>query len=279
MKIQKHTKKSNHSISQNFKSVKDDVERLERKIDLVIHLLTKKKRGHRGGRRVKNKHPRRRERKIVRWEDDRHKHYRSRSHSRSRSTIHSPPRIHQPPQVPETPRPAQPSQDQTKSAPKRSHSSDKKECTKEKETTKRKKGIESVQTIQPGTTSKDLAGGGAPRMEGTYKPERRATPPIDLVIWKKVPEEATKTKSSKPRPKKQNPPKAPSTTRTTKQNPPKAPSTTKAQPKQNPPKAPSTTRPQSTQSQQAPQARATTQIKDELLLELEVSESEFDELA
>ena len=275
--------------------MKDDVERLERKIDLVIHLLTKKKRGHRGGRRVKNKHTRRRERKIVRWEDDRHKHYRSRSHSRSRSTIHSPPRIHQPPQVPETPRPAQPSQDQTKSAPKRSHPSDKRESPKEKETTKRKKGIESVETIQPGTTSKDLAGGGAPRMEGTYKPERRATPPIDLVIWKKEPEVATKTKSSKPRPKKQNPPKAPSTTRTQpKQNPPKVPSTTKTQPKQNPPqapptnrthakqnppKAPSTTRPQPKQNQQAPQARATTQLQDELLLELEVSESEFDELA
>ena len=246
---------------------------------------------------MKNKLPRRRERKIVRWEDDRHKHYRSRSHSRSRSTIHSPPRIHQPPQVPETPRPAQPSQDQTKSAPKRSHSSDKKECTKEKETTKRKKGIESVQTIQPGTTSKDLAGGGAPRMEGTYKPERRATPPIDLVIWKKVPEEATKTKSSKPRPKKQNQPIAPSTTRTQpKQNPPKVPSTTKTQPKQNPPQAPSTnrthskqnqpkapsnTRPQPKQNQQAPQAPAITQQQDEImqLLELEVSESDFDELA
>ena len=89
-------------------------------------------------------------------------------------------------------------------------------------------------------------------MEATYKPEKRATPPIDLVIWKKEPEGDAKRKSSKPRPKKQNPSEAPSTTRT-----------------------------HSKQNQPAPQAPSTTQQQDKImeLLELELSESDFDELA
>jgi len=213
---------------------------------------------------VKNKHTRRRERKIVKLEDDRHRHYRFRSHSRSRGTIHSPPgstnhpRSRKSPDQPNSAR-TRPSLLQKGPIPVTRKNAQKKETAKRKPAANpnpaketKKKDKESVETIQPCTTSKDLAGGGAPRMEATYKPERRATPPIDLVIWKKEPEGGAKVKSSKPRQKKQNPPKAPSTTR--------------SQPKQN---------------QQAPQAPSITQQQDEImqLLELEVSEFDFDELA